>query len=106
MESGDLAFADIRQRVDAASPVCCRIGWFGDGGHFAVVVGWRVAPSGKQYIDVADPIWAENEVAYDGFPSSYQTGGDWTHTYFTGAATAGGAVVASASAPDPDTLGA
>ncbi|ACL55710.1 hypothetical protein [Methylobacterium nodulans] len=102
---GALPFADLQTRINSDLVVGCRIGWYDGGGHFAVVIGWHVAGTGRTYIDIADPIWMETQVPYDDFPSLYQTGGDWTHSYLTGPATAGGAV-AQADIDDPDLLGA
>ena len=106
MDASSLSFSDIVQQLNAGSAIGCRIGWFGGGGHFAVIIGSLVAASGTRYVDIADPIWPESQVAFDDFPSSYQTGGDWTHTYFTRPATAGGAAVAFSTIDDPNTLGA
>lgn len=110
MRPGTLGFPEIQARVADGSPVGCRIGWYGGGGHFAVIKGWLVGPGGRRYIDVSDPIFLESQVAFDDFPIAYQSGGDWTHTYLTvPAAALGGAVLAAADTdftPDPDTLGA
>ena len=32
---------------------------------------------------ISDPIYLDSRVALDEFPSGYQGGGDWTHTYLT-----------------------
>lgn len=100
-----MSFTDVQAEVGADSPVGCRIGWFGGGGHFAVITGWLVAADGTEYIDIADPIYLDSQIAYDAFASSYQAGGDWTHTYLTQPTGAGGAVALS-DTPDPDSIGA
>jgi hypothetical protein len=80
----------------------------GGGGHFQTIVGWLLATSGTEYIDVSDPIYLDNQVAFSSFASGYQSGGNWTHSYITQppppmvavAMAAGGAVPA-----DPNALG-
>ncbi|WP_018261982.1 papain-like cysteine protease family protein [Methylobacterium sp. WSM2598] len=100
-----LTFAQVQARIDAGSVVGCRIGWYGGGGHFVAVIGY-LTQDGRTYLDIADPIWMETQVAYDEFPSLYRSGGDWTHSYLTAPTASGGAAVAQAGADDPDLLGA
>jgi hypothetical protein len=60
------------------------VNWFGGlAGHFQVIVGWLVSDSGVEYIDVSDPIYLDNQVAFSMFASGYKGGGDWTHSYLT-----------------------
>ena len=40
-------------------------------------------PDESQYLYISDPIYLDSRVALDEFPSAYQGGGDWTHTYLT-----------------------
>ncbi len=75
MSGGRLSYSDVRARIDRDSVVGCRIGWYGGGGHFAVVIGY-LTQNGRGYLDIADPIWMETQVPYDEFPSLYQSGGD------------------------------
>ncbi|MGY2053031.1 papain-like cysteine protease family protein [Methylobacterium sp. JK268] len=104
MTGAALSFNEVRSRIDQGAVVGCRIGWHGGGGHFVVVFGYFTR-DGRDYLDIGDPWWMDREVAYDEFPSLYQSGGDWTHTYLTRASGAGGAV-ATAEQDDPDLLGA
>jgi hypothetical protein len=82
------------------------------GGHFQTIVGWLVADSGTQYIDVSDPIYLDNQVVFSNFAAGYQSGGSWTHSYITrsppaalAVATAGGAA-AQFQVADLSALGA
>lgn len=83
----ELAFGEIRAEIDAGRPVCVRIGWRGGGGHFVVIHGYWVSPSGVPHVDVADPLFPSGRWTYDDFVSAYQNGevahggGVWTHTY-------------------------
>src|SRR5437867_2038718 len=52
-----LLFDEIRQEIDARSPVCVRIGWNGGGGHFVVISGYRELASGAQLVEVSDPLF-------------------------------------------------
>lgn len=103
-----LSFAEIQGQIQAKSPVGCRIGWFGGGGHFIVISGWFVGETGDKYLDIADPLdgpGPPQQIMFEEFASSYRTGGDWTHTYLTGQAAAGGAVLSSVAA-NAEELGA
>ncbi|AWN45561.1 hypothetical protein DK419_03850 [Methylobacterium terrae] len=107
MRSSATSFAGIQRNVANDTPLCCRIGWYGGGGHFAVVKGWRIGSGGDQYLNIADPFYLEQEVAFNEFPSLYHGGGNWTHSYLTTPASLGGATVTVSTSPDdPDTLGA
>lgn len=90
MSAQKLPFTNIQSEIASGNPVGCRVGWFGpdnatlDGsGHFMVVVGWIVGSTGTRYINIADPIFLDQQAEYDDFANSYQGGGIWTHTYFT-----------------------
>ncbi|MFL5155636.1 MAG: papain-like cysteine protease family protein [Microvirga sp.] len=80
-----LSLNEVQGEISGNSPVCARIAWHGGGGHFVVVSGWLVAadPDESQYLYISDPIYLDSRVALDEFPSAYQGGGDWTHTYLT-----------------------
>jgi hypothetical protein len=106
-----LSFDEIKAEIGRNSPVCTRVGWFGGGGHFQAIVGWLIGGSGVQYMDISDPIYDETQIAYSEFASSYESGGDWTHTYLTQPSAGGGAVamtVASDARPNeyPEAIGA
>jgi Papain-like cysteine protease AvrRpt2 len=79
-----LTLNEVQGEISGNSPVCARIAWRGGGGHFVVVAGWLVAADPEsQYLYISDPIYLDSRVALDEFPSGYQGGGDWTHTYLT-----------------------
>jgi hypothetical protein len=83
MQSRSMSFAEVQAQIRQSKPVGSRVGWFGGGGHFMAIVGWMVADSGEQYLDVADPIFLNSQIPYDSYASAYQSGGDWTHSYLT-----------------------
>ena len=83
MQSRSLSFAEVQTEIGASKPVGSRVGWYGGGGHFMAVVGWLVADSGEQYLDIADPIFLNSQILYSSYASAYQSGGDWTHSYLT-----------------------
>jgi hypothetical protein len=82
-----LSFTEIRQIIDARMPVCVRIGWQGGGGHFVVISGYRVTKSGRELLEIADPLFPSSILSYHDFVTSYQNveqsdgGGQWTHTF-------------------------
>lgn len=81
--SSNIPFSAIQTNIKSELPIGCRVGWTGGGGHFMVIKGWLVGAQGKQYITIADPIYAETQIAVTSFASGYQSGGSWTHTYLT-----------------------
>jgi hypothetical protein len=109
-ESRRLTFNEIQAEIGTQKPIGCRVGWYGGGGHFLVIRGWVVGETGIEYIELSDPIYLNNPVPYADFASSYQSGGDWTHSYLTEAVmvvaqaqTGGQALV---DALDPTMIGA
>lgn len=82
-----LSFADICESIDNRMPICARIGWNGGGGHFVLICGYRKTSSGRQLLEIADPLFPSSLVPYEDFISGYQNmeqprgGGKWTHTY-------------------------
>jgi Papain-like cysteine protease AvrRpt2 len=83
MQARPLSFAEVQTEIGASKPVGSRVGWFGGGGHFMAIVGWLVADSGEQYLDIADPIFLDSQIPFNSYASAYQSGGDWTHSYLT-----------------------
>jgi hypothetical protein len=63
--------------IDADRPLCLRIGWNTGGGHFVAIYGY----SGTM-INIGDPWWGNSAIDFNNFPEQYQTGGNWTHTYW------------------------
>ncbi|HMF77510.1 MAG TPA: papain-like cysteine protease family protein [Bryobacteraceae bacterium] len=71
-----------KQIVDASLPVCVRIGWSGENrGHFVIICGCPISPSGEQWVDIVDPFFPDSVIRYDHFVSSYQDAGEWTDTF-------------------------
>jgi hypothetical protein len=110
VEGRSFTFAEVQAEIARDAPLGTRVGWFGGGGHFQTIVGWLVADNGTEYIDVSDPIYLDNQIAFAQFASGYQSGGVWSHSYLTSAppaavAMAGGAAMAFSIA-DPNALGA
>jgi hypothetical protein len=86
MKVGPLSFAQIKEQLSAQRPVCCRIQWFGQGGHAVAVDGCLEYASGEQIVHVVDPFYSwgpggGDYIPYDEFVSSYRSSGEWTHTY-------------------------
>lgn len=74
--------AEVKSQIDAGHVLCVRIGWDGGGGHFVAIVGYDET---AETLDVRDPWFGTAyAVPYSSFPESYQSGGDWTHSYETG----------------------
>jgi papain like cysteine protease AvrRpt2 len=79
-----LAFEDLQRELDANFPVCARIGWLGPdgGGHFVVIAGYSIAPSGARMLKIRDPWYIDSTMEYSDFAEAYQAGrGEWTHSY-------------------------
>jgi len=110
MLQSNVTFTDIQNEIRAGAPVGCRVGWFGGGGHFLTITGWVVGATGTEYIELADPIYLNSQIPYNDFAASYQSGGDWTHTYLTQSApavvAAGGGAMANMQIADPAAIGA
>jgi hypothetical protein len=66
--------------------VCVRVAWFGGGAHFTTINGITDPSSGEDiYLTISDTIdgWGTTTILYSDFPNTYQSKGDWTHTYWT-----------------------
>jgi Papain-like cysteine protease AvrRpt2 len=83
VEIRPLNFSEVQAEIQASKPVGSRVGWHGGGGHFMAIVGWLVADSGEQYLDIADPIFLNSQIPFNAYAGAYQSGGDWTHSYLT-----------------------
>ena len=70
----------VEQWLKASRPVCARIQWnSGLGGHFVGLCGFN-----SKIFVVLDPMFAQKSFVHRStFPSHYQSGGTWTHTYLT-----------------------
>jgi hypothetical protein len=70
-----VAFADVQKQIDAGHPICVLIKWLdkdgkpGDRGHFIAISGYRVTPSQKQFVSIADPFFGDSEIDYTQFAS-------------------------------------
>jgi hypothetical protein len=78
---GVLSFDDVRRQLQKGLPVGVRIGWFGGGGHFVMIVGYRVSETGQAMVRVADPKYTGGRISYDALVHAYEDQGEWTHTY-------------------------
>ena len=76
-----LRFDELQRELDAARPVCIRIGWDGGGGHFVVLTGYQVLSSGDRHVDVADPLYPDCTVDYEELTNAYHGDGQWTHSF-------------------------
>jgi hypothetical protein len=77
MTAGHPSLAEVEAEIDAGRPLCLRIQWDAYSAHFVAIYGY----SGTM-INVDDPWTGRASVEYDKFPTLYQTGGTWTHTYW------------------------
>lgn len=81
--SHPMTYDEIRTEIDNGKPIATRIKWFGGGGHFQVITGWEITPSGEEYITVWDPIYFDTDILYADFASRYHGAELWSHAYFT-----------------------
>jgi hypothetical protein len=79
---GPARWETVRAEIDAGRPVGVRIGWFGGGGHFVMITGYRAA-GGAREVDVQDPWTGSSHISMDVLAKSYKSRGKWTHTYLT-----------------------
>jgi hypothetical protein len=79
---GPARWETVRAEIDANRPVGVRIGWFGGGGHFVMITGYRAA-GGAREVDVQDPWTGTSHIPMDILAKSYKNRGKWTHTYLT-----------------------
>lgn len=85
-------FSTVQAEIAAGRPLCVRVGWSGDGGHFLAIHGWQVAADGVEYYHVDDPIFGKQTVERRKFETAYQHNGTWTHSYFLSASPSGAGV--------------
>jgi Papain-like cysteine protease AvrRpt2 len=79
---GPMQFEDLKAQLDSSLPVCARIQWVGQNrGHFVTIIGYGVASSGVEWIDIADPFFGYLCVPYDWFRDSYQELGTWSDSF-------------------------
>jgi Papain-like cysteine protease AvrRpt2 len=83
VRSGVVSFSDLTSLIGAGNPLGTRVEWSGGGGHFVVLHGWKKTTSGKEFVDVADPLNGSSMVPYGDFVSRYRSMGSWTHSYWT-----------------------
>jgi hypothetical protein len=83
VEPRRLSFAEIQAEIGTNEPVGSRVAWFRGNAHFMAIVGWLVAESGEQYLDIADPIFLDSQIPFSAFAGGYKLGGVWSHSYFT-----------------------
>jgi len=77
-----LSFEEVQKEIDAGRPVAVRVGWREGGGHFLVICGYHVTPSGVQQLLLGDSFYGDSRTNYDHFCAAYQGSGTWTHTFF------------------------
>lgn len=75
-----LSFQEIQKEIDSGRPIAVRVGWREGGGHFLVIRGYNVTPSGVHQVLLGDPFYGDSRTAYDHFCTSYQGSGTWTDT--------------------------
>ena len=81
-----VSFQNLTEEIENHTPLGCRIGWVGGGGHFVMLHGYSTkqnGPSVETWVEVADPWYGPSDLLFDKFATSYQGNGTWTHSYFT-----------------------
>ena len=85
-----LRFSEVQREIDAAPARMRQIAWYGGGGHFVVISGYRLSASGLELVEVADPLFPSSTILYDVLVSAYQNaqepsgGGEWTASFLVG----------------------
>lgn len=77
-----ISFEKVKSEIDNGRAVCSRVEWFDGGGHFQVIIGWKIG-GGERYLIISDPIYRETEIVFSSFASRYEGGGKWNVAYFT-----------------------
>jgi hypothetical protein len=81
------AFSEIKATIDGDKPLGVRILWAnGSGGHFVLVTGYEVDPGDPTLntIDIRDPFTGYRpDFLFNDFAAGYDSGGQWTHCYWT-----------------------
>ena len=72
----------IRAEIDAGRPLAVRIGWYGGGGHFVLVTGYRNLVR-RQQVDVRDPLFGPTRIPLAELRDRYRGQGSVTHSYWT-----------------------
>jgi hypothetical protein len=80
---GTLDFGEVQAELGNNAPVGCRVQWQGGGAHVLVIAGCRIGHSGSRFVDLLDPFYGQILIGFDSFAASYQSGGQWTHSYKT-----------------------
>lgn len=73
-------FQAIQQEIDNGRVVTLRIVYDGGGGHFLAISGYSV-DQGAQTLAIGDP--GDSTAWTWSYGTPYQSGGDWTETYWT-----------------------
>ncbi|HZI57745.1 MAG TPA: papain-like cysteine protease family protein [Verrucomicrobiae bacterium] len=73
----------IVDKIDHDSPVCVRIKWQDETGHFVAIKGYDDTHP-DIYLLIADPDGGKECITpFKSFLTQYKGSGSWTHTYFT-----------------------
>jgi hypothetical protein len=76
--------ADLVSSLKDGKPVCIRIAWATDKGHFAVIRAASDDGSGAGHVVISDPIFKESYHDISDLNGNYLNGdGRWTDTYYT-----------------------
>ncbi len=70
--------SEIQNEIDQGKPICTRVAWSGGGAHFMAITGYN----GRE-ITIQDPAYGTTTMRFDDYAAGYQTGGYWSHTYYT-----------------------
>jgi hypothetical protein len=93
--------AEIRAEIGSKRPLCVRLFWSYQTGHFVTVVGYADRTVGPRHeaeqsceidaddglrmagIAISDPFWGLSDIDSDDFSASYAYGAEWTDSYYT-----------------------
>jgi hypothetical protein len=81
IEPRSVEYDVVRREIDAGRPIGWRIAWPGNGGHFAIIEGYRTV--GEEWVSITDPWLHETDAPVTTLTSGNYGGGRWSHTYFT-----------------------
>ena len=74
----------VKQKTDAELPVCARVEFEGQGGHFVAIAGYDDSNPANILVKIYDPQGGQTvTLPFDKFKTAYLGTGAWTRTFFT-----------------------
>jgi len=79
-----VAFDTVKQKTNAELPVCARVDFDGQGGHFVAIGGYDDSNPENILVRIYDPQGGQTvTLPFDKFKTAYLSAGVWTRTFFT-----------------------